>query len=148
MEKLVTQKARTTATDRKPAHPRPTPDAYAVVANEPIGYAKLTPLRAPAKKAAEGAVELEQLYVLPRWHGRGVADRLMKWTLQAAHAAGAPEIYLTVFDHNERAKRFYYRHGFREVGSCTFQLGSRIDDDRIWRRELGLSLLPQHAATQ
>ncbi|WP_395517807.1 GNAT family N-acetyltransferase [Pseudorhizobium flavum] len=25
---MVTPKARTTATDRKPAHPRPTPDAY------------------------------------------------------------------------------------------------------------------------
>lgn len=54
----------------------------------------------------------------------------------AAAAATATEIYLTVFDHNTRAKRFYTRYGFTEVGRCTFTLGDRIDDDRIWMREV------------
>jgi GNAT superfamily N-acetyltransferase len=108
----------------------------AVSGDEPIGYAKLTPLRAPAPVPSPDAVELQQLYVLPSWHGRGVAEALMAWSLAQARARAASEIYLTVFDHNERAKRFYARHGFEEVGRCTFQLGSRIDDDRIWRRSL------------
>jgi len=103
---------------------------------EPIGYAKLTPLRAPAVDAAPDALELQQIYVLADWHGTGVAERLMQWGLDEARASGASELYLTVFDHNERAKRFYTRHGFEEVGNCTFQLGDRIDDDRIWRRKL------------
>jgi GNAT superfamily N-acetyltransferase len=103
---------------------------------EPIGYAKLSPLRAPAKDPAAGALELQQIYVLADWHGRGVAQRLMNWAIETARADGAPELYLTVFDHNARAKRFYARHGFAEVGRCTFQLGDRIDDDRIWRRRL------------
>ncbi|MFC7625392.1 GNAT family N-acetyltransferase [Microlunatus sp. GCM10028923] len=98
----------------------------------PIGYAKLTPLRAPAVDPEPGALELQQLYVLKEWHGTGVADRLMEWAL--ATAAEAPEVYLTVFDHNERAKRFYRRYGFSEVGRCTFTLGDRVDDDRIWCR--------------
>ena len=101
-----------------------------------VGYAKLTPLRAPAPVPLPGALELQQLYVLRRWHGTGVAAQLMEWALEAASAARAPEVYLTVFDHNERAKRFYARYGFSEVGRCTFQLGDRIDDDRIWRRVL------------
>jgi ribosomal protein S18 acetylase RimI-like enzyme len=102
----------------------------------PIGYAKLTPLRAPVVDAADGSLELQQIYVLSQWHGSGVADRLVKWAVKTACELGAPELYLTVFDHNERAKRFYLRHGFAEVGRCTFQLGDRIDDDRIWRRLL------------
>ncbi|WP_031517230.1 GNAT family N-acetyltransferase [Streptomyces sp. NRRL F-5123] len=102
----------------------------------PVGYAKLTPLRAPALAPAPGAVELQQIYVLAEWHGRGVAARLMAWALATAAADGAPEIYLTVFDHNERAKRFYRRYGFAEAGRCTFTLGDRTDDDRIWRRDL------------
>lgn len=102
----------------------------------PIGYAKLTPLRAPAEAPLPGARELQQLYVLKEWHGSGVAVRLMEWALATATAARAPELYLTVFDHNERAKRFYRRHGFAEVGRCTFTLGDRVDDDRIWRRPL------------
>lgn len=103
---------------------------------ELVGYAKLTPLRAPAATPLPGALELQQIYVLSGWHVLGVADRLMSWALATAASDQAPEVYLTVFDHNERAKRFYRRHGFAEVGRCTFVLGDRIDDDRIWRRHL------------
>jgi ribosomal protein S18 acetylase RimI-like enzyme len=104
--------------------------------DEPIGYAKVTPLRAPAVTAAAGSLELQQIYVASAWHGTGVADNLMAWALTTANARRALELYLTVFDHNERAKRFYRRHGFEEVGRCDFKLGERIDDDRIWRRML------------
>lgn len=99
---------------------------------EPIGYTKLTPLRAPAPNPGSGALELQQIYVLSDWHGTGVAEKLMEWAVSTAGDLGAAEIYLTVFDHNERAKRFYSRHGFREIGRCTFTLGDRVDDDRIW----------------
>jgi ribosomal protein S18 acetylase RimI-like enzyme len=74
--------------------------------------------------------------VLARWQGAGVAPALMEWALARARARGAPELYLTVFDHNHRAKRFYARYGFGESGRCTFRMGSRIDDDRIWRKPL------------
>ena len=60
----------------------------------------------------------------------------MNWAVESALEANASELYLTVFDHNERAKRFYARHGFTEVGNCTFTLGDRVDDDRIWRKSL------------
>jgi GNAT superfamily N-acetyltransferase len=108
----------------------------ATVDDQPVGYAKLTPLRAPFADARDGALELQQIYLLSDWQGSGLADRLMDWALGEARAARAPEIYLTVFDHNERARRFYTRHGFRDVGRCTFQLGSSTEEDRIWRREL------------
>jgi GNAT superfamily N-acetyltransferase len=113
------------------------PDVHwrvATCGGEPIGYAKLTPLRAPAKGAAVGAMELQQIYVSAEWQGRGIADRLMEWSIEAAQRADAPELYLTVFDHNHRAKRFYARHGFSEVGRCTFELGGQVYDDRIWCR--------------
>jgi ribosomal protein S18 acetylase RimI-like enzyme len=108
----------------------------AAIANQPIGYAKLSSLTAPTPSPQPGAMELQQIYVLKPWHGQGVAEELMNWAITTARAAGAPEIYLTVFDHNARAKRFYTRHGFSEVGHCTFQLGNRIDDDRVWRKSL------------
>jgi GNAT superfamily N-acetyltransferase len=108
----------------------------AAMGDQLIGYAKLSPLMAPAPKPQSGALELQQIYVLKQWHGQGVAEELMKWALDTARGDAAPEIYLTVFDHNARAKSFYTRHGFSEVGNCTFQLGDRIDDDRIWRKAL------------
>lgn len=108
----------------------------ACVDERPIGYAKLTPLRAPAQHALPGSLELQQIYVESAWHGTSIAERLMQWAVELAMQRGAPQLYLTVFDHNQRAKRFYARHGFREVGHCTFTLGERVDDDRIWCKEL------------
>ena len=108
----------------------------AAVDAKPIGYAKLTPLRAPAPAPRLGSLELQQIYVESDWHGTGVAERLMLWAVERAMLRGAPQLFLTVFDHNHRAKRFYARHGFREVGRCTFTLGARVDDDRIWCKEL------------
>lgn len=100
---------------------------------EIIAYAKLAALRAPAISPAPDALELCQLYVLKPWQGAGVAAALMEWALATARSRRAPEIYLTVFDDNPRAKRFYVRYGFADVGGCPFRVGSHIDDDRIWR---------------
>jgi ribosomal protein S18 acetylase RimI-like enzyme len=113
----------------------------AAIEDQPIGYAKLSPLAAPAPAPQPGAMELQQIYVLSPWHGKGVAEELMKWAIDRSCAEQAPEIYLTVFDHNIRAKRFYTRHGFSEVGRCTFRLGDRLDDDRVWRKTLSTSSL-------
>jgi diamine N-acetyltransferase len=100
----------------------------------PIGYAKVSPLTAPAPSHQRDALELRQIYVIHAWHGRGIADNLFNWALDFARSRAATEIYLTVFDHNERAKRFYSRYGFSEVGRCTFTLGDQVDDDRVWRK--------------
>src|SRR5512139_656530 len=108
----------------------------ACLAGAVVGYAKLSPVRAPAESALAGALELCQIYVLAPWQGAGVAPTLMDWAIARARARGAPELYLTVFDHNHRAKRFYTRYGFAESGRCTFRVGSRVYDDRIWRKPL------------
>jgi ribosomal protein S18 acetylase RimI-like enzyme len=96
----------------------------------------LRPLAAPAPDAAPGALELQQIYVTPEWHGKGVARELLDWSVSSARQLGATELYLTVFDHNERAKAFYGKHGFSEVGRCTFTLGGRDYDDRVWLKPL------------
>lgn len=101
-----------------------------------VGYAKLTPLDAPAPSPQRGAMELRQLYVTKALHGRGVADALMTWTVDTARAAGASELYLAVFDWNTRARRFYQRHGFAQVGEFDFDLGGMAARDTIWRRAL------------
>ena len=103
---------------------------------EIVAYAKLSPLKAPAPDPESGALELRQIYVLGPWQVTGVAGSLMTWALDLGRTRRAPEIYLTVFDDNHRAKRFYARHGFVDVGGCPFQCGSSVEDDRIWRRSL------------
>src|SRR3954447_3710734 len=48
-----------------------------------VGFCKIGPLALPVDPSAP-AIELRQLYLLPDWHGRGVAQTLMDWALGEA----------------------------------------------------------------
>lgn len=99
------------------------------------GYAKLGPVSLPVTTDAPAA-ELSQLYLRKAWHGAGVAQALMDWVLATARTRGAVELYLSVFTENHRARRFYARYGFEEVGPYTFMVGNHADDDIIMRARL------------
>lgn len=99
------------------------------------GFIKLGPLRLPVEPAGQ-ALELRQLYVLEPWHGSGVARDLMEWLLAEARQRGADELYLSVFTENHRARRFYARYGFEEVGPHAFMVGNQADEDVIMRLAL------------
>lgn len=100
-----------------------------------MAYAKLGPPSLPFHTQRQ-AIELRQFYLLAPWHGTGAAGALMDWTLATARAAGAEELYLSVFVDNHRARRFYARYGFAEVGRHAFMVGSHADLDLVLR--LGL----------
>jgi GNAT superfamily N-acetyltransferase len=53
-------------------------------------------------------VGLDQLYVDPAWHGRGIGGRLVDLAKERRPAGLA----LYTFQVNERARRFYEHHGF------------------------------------
>jgi GNAT superfamily N-acetyltransferase len=80
--------------------------------------------------------ELRQLYVLKPWHGAGVAAELMDWALAEARRREAEQMILSVFVDNHRARRFYERYGFEEVGAYHFMVGDHADDDLILRLRL------------
>lgn len=81
-------------------------------------------------------VELSKCYVRPDHHGSGLSSRLMAATLEAARGTGAAGVWLGVNQINERAQRFYARHGFAVVGTKHFQVGSRVEDDYVLERSL------------
>ncbi|HVI98259.1 MAG TPA: GNAT family N-acetyltransferase [Sphingomonas sp.] len=100
-----------------------------------VGFVKLGPVAFPGDWP-ETAIELHQLYVLGGWHGEGVGPALMDWAIAHARAAGHSDITLSVYIDNHRARRFYERYGFVEVGRYTFMVGSHEDDDRLMRLTL------------
>jgi ribosomal protein S18 acetylase RimI-like enzyme len=53
-----------------------------------------------------------------------------------ARAKGASAIYLSVWEENHRAQRFYRRHGFAHHGEWKFMVGKTADRDFIWRLEV------------
>ena len=100
-----------------------------------VGYAKLGPVAFPGDWPAD-AIELHQLYVLADAHGTGVGPALMNWATDAARASGASELVLSVFVDNHRARRFYEKRGFVDIGRYEFLVGDHVDEDRLMRLAL------------
>ena len=102
---------------------------------EIIGFVKLGPPELPVRTSGP-AIELRQLYILHEWRGLGAAQALMDWALSEAKARGGQELYLTVYTENWRARRFYEKYGFVEVGPYKFMVGEQADEDIIMRASL------------
>jgi ribosomal protein S18 acetylase RimI-like enzyme len=96
----------------------------------PAGYAKVGPKTLPYDPTGP-AVELSQFYLLKPWHGAGIAQELMAWTIAEAKRRGAEELYLSVYEDNHRARRFYERYGFTIVGPYAFMVGTHADVDHV-----------------
>jgi GNAT superfamily N-acetyltransferase len=103
--------------------------------NAPVGYVKLGPPSLPFTPPT-GAIELRQFYLLAPWQGAGLGPQMMEWVLGEARARGCSEVYLSVFTDNHRARRFYAKYGFEDVGPYAFMVGNHADEDIVMRRTL------------
>ncbi len=100
-----------------------------------LGYATLGHQELGIQPQARWWV-LRQLYLAEQAKGSGLAQALLADALAEARRRDVAELYLTVWVNNLRARRFYERHGFEEVGRYAFRVGSTVDDDRILRLRL------------
>jgi ribosomal protein S18 acetylase RimI-like enzyme len=80
------------------------------------------------------AVELSKMYVLPDGHGAGVSAALMAAAVGEARELGATCVWLGVNQENQRAQRFYAKHGFAVSGTKTFRLGEAVENDYVMVR--------------
>jgi len=99
-----------------------------------VGYCLMGALDLPVEE--RDAVELHRLYVDESVKGKGVAQALMDEALAWARGRGAKTMYLSVWENNERAQRFYRRYGFVHHGEWEFMVGRVADRDLIWRLAL------------
>jgi ribosomal protein S18 acetylase RimI-like enzyme len=104
-----------------------------------VGYAKLwraSDLGLAPGETPDGRLEVKQLYVVEDWIGTGLGAALMRRILDLAQAESCTAIVLGVWEHNERAKAFYQRFGFREIGEVAFKLGEDVQRDLLLRKGL------------
>lgn len=81
-------------------------------------------------------LHLNRFYVDHVWHGRGVARALMTAVQGSTRARGHDALWLTTWERNTRAIRFYEREGFAIVGTTWFQLGDELQRDYVLARVL------------
>lgn len=120
------------------------PDHTVVVATDDdriVGYAMLVrgigedPDVAAAVSPAP-VMELSKMYVLATHHRSGASAELMHSAITCAADAGAVAVWLGVNRNNERAQRFYRKHGFTVTGTRQFRLGGSYEDDFVMVRPL------------
>jgi diamine N-acetyltransferase len=96
-----------------------------------VGYALLCVGAGHPAIAAPAPCEVRRFYVAGARHGRGVAPALMAAAIGEARAAGARTLWLTTWEHSARARGFYAKSGFADVGATTFLLGASPQTDRL-----------------
>jgi diamine N-acetyltransferase len=106
------------------------------VDGELAGYAQLRTSQTPACVTGKAPIELWRFYISQPWQGRGVAQSLMRKVESDAYGRGGRTLWLGVWERNERAKAFYQKSGFMDVGSHVFTLGTDEQTDRIMMRPL------------
>lgn len=99
-----------------------------------VGYCMMGVLSMPVDDAR--GVELHRLYVDESVKGAGVAAALMDDCIAWARSQQASALYLSVWENNERAQRFYRRFGFQDHGEWDFMVGATADRDLIWKLPL------------
>ncbi len=100
------------------------------------GFAQIKMGKAPDCVKGPSPSEIKRFYVEKTFHGRGVAQELMRAAEAIARDAGAKTIWLGVWEHNDRAIAFYRKIGFFEVGNQPFLVGTDLQTDLVLERPL------------
>jgi GNAT superfamily N-acetyltransferase len=95
----------------------------ATAARGVIGFAAAGPPLVPVDRADPTLGDLYALYLDPDSWGRGIATQLHATVLDRLRACGFTSAGLWVLDGNQRALRFYLRHGWTDTGRTQVDRG-------------------------
>ena len=83
----------------------------------------------PACVSALPAAELSRFYVDVKYQGQGIAQSMMDRVKARARELGARSLYLSVWQDQPQAIRFYSKEGFGIAGTVVFMVGDDPKDD-------------------
>jgi len=101
--------------DLDPARFGPPHFLVAETAGQVVGFSAFGPSR--DEDASPGSGEVFAIHVAPEHWGEGVGTTLLSSTVLELRAIGLVRASLWVMERNERARRFYERHGWRSDGT-------------------------------
>ncbi len=87
----------------------------------PIGAAQIN-YNTICKIRKTPVTELDKLYVLPNYHGKGVGAGLMEKVEETLKAKQIKEVNLIVYIHNQKAITFYQKQGFETLGTFDYEM--------------------------
>lgn len=104
----------------------------AFAGNKMVGYVKLRSMAKDLLGVERPVMEMKRIYVLASHYGKGIAQELLKVSVQYTRQQGLNEINLAVWKENPRAIAFYKKSGFIINGETSFDWGTgKIDSDWV-----------------
>jgi len=105
-------------------------------ANEVIGYMKLNEGRAQTELQKEDSYEIERIYVLSDYQGKGIGRQLLDKAIHLAREKKASYIWLGVWEENKSAIQFYKKNGFIAFDEHYFMVGDDKQTDIMMKLTL------------
>lgn len=109
---------------------------FAEIRNEIIGYLKINTGQTQTEIKDNDSLEIERIYVLKEFHGKGVGQIIFNKALEIAKLKRVKYIWLGVWEENPRAIRFYEKNGFVSFDKHFFKLGTDIQTDIMMKLEM------------
>ncbi|HMQ07614.1 MAG TPA: GNAT family N-acetyltransferase [Saprospiraceae bacterium] len=105
------------------------------------GYVKVNTGIAQGRKWNDtlNGFHLERIYVLKEFQGNGIGKSVLTLIESLAKKASATFIWLSVWDQNPAAIRFYEKSGFHEAGVAMFRFVTEDHTDYIMKKEVDKS---------
>lgn len=100
------------------------------------GYLKVNETPAQTDLYDEQSLEVERIYVLRGFQGKGLGRYLLDRAIALAALHQKRYVWLGVWENNEKALRFYKRNGFYKIGAHSFYVGDDEQTDYIMRRDI------------
>ena len=82
------------------------------------------------------SVQVERLYVAPSYQGQRIGEKMLDLAQKRGIIKGASWLWLTVWQENPAAKRFYERCGFEVFGTTVYMLGEDAQHDWLMRKSV------------
>ena len=114
---------------------------FASIDQEIVGYLKVNTGEAQTEPLWQEALEIERIYVIQEYLGKGVGKVLFDKAIQIAKNKKIDQVWLGVWDQNPRAIRFYEKNGFKVVDKHSFKLGSDVQTDIIMLLNIDVTIL-------
>lgn len=106
---------------------------FAEYEGEVVGYLKINFDYAQTEIKDKNAIEIERIYVLNDFQGKGVGQKLYNRAIEIAKNNRLHYIWLGVWEHNTNAIQFYQKNGFTAFDKHSFKLGDDEQTDILMR---------------
>jgi len=110
---------------------------YFLYADETIvGYIKLNELSAQSDIKDETSIELERIYVIKKYQGKGLGEFLLKKSIEFAREKSKKYLWLGVWKKNKKAIKFYEKNGFKKFAEHDFYMGDERQNNFLFRIQI------------